>query len=461
MVLLVYPKTGAQARNVSLYPPLPLLYLASYLDGYRVEIYDQRLEGMERFEGLLSQGPVCVGFSIMTGVQIKFALELAQIVKARNIPTVFGGVHPTILPHQTQDDERVDYVVAGEGELAFRELLSRLVRNDSPDSVIMGQPVDLDNLPELPYYLIDVENYVHNAAIDGRSLPFVFSRGCPFDCVFCCNPVTSKRKWRSMAIEPAIEQLDRLVSAYRLDSVIFWDENLAANTPILNRLAGLIGGRFNWFAQTRSNSLLKHDLHFLEEMGARRLSCGLESGSPKVLKAIKKRETVEEFAEANRRLAETGINVWYNYIVGFPGETREDIEMTVRLALQMLDENPNAANSTFALLVPYPGTEVGEQYFTSIMPDNLQDWSDFGRDNFDTGWYSPNVAELYSRICFSSKFVGRRIEALFPDNVDLKATARLFTDKWREFDFFDDKEWEQLREQGWKVLVDLFGDAAY
>jgi radical SAM superfamily enzyme YgiQ (UPF0313 family) len=472
-ILLVYPKVGSEAKNVSLYPPLSLLYLAACLKDYSVAIFDQRVDELSRFQSLLEQDPICVGFSIMTGPQIKHALDLAASVKKKNILTVFGGVHATILPEQTQADHNVDYVISGEGEDSFRQLIESLLegwhayaqlRHDSksniPSIIRNGQP-DLNCLSDLPYELVDVEQYVISSAIEGRSLPVLFSRGCPFACTFCCNPVITRRRWRTMDVERAIEQLDTLVDTYRLDSVIFWDENLFVNPKIINRLADSIHNRFAWFAQSRANALLQFDLNHLEAMGARRISCGLESGSPNILKKIKKQETVEEFLETNRRLAQTNINVWYNYIIAWPFETLKDLKLTVQLAVQILEENPHAQNSTFYLLTPYPGTEIGDQYYSEFMPQTLAAWSDFGRHNFAAPYYEPERVKLYERICFSSKFVGRKILALFPDDSELNELVEIMSHKWKHFDFSNDSEWDKLQTRAWDCLQRLFGENAY
>ena len=460
-VLLIYPNTGSQAKNVSLTAPLPLLYLASYLKDYSVAVFDQRVDPPERLDYLLAQSPVCAGLSIMTGVQIKAALQLAETVQSKGIRTVFGGVHATLLPEQTQRDPRVDHVVAGEGEVSFRSLVANLAAEVEPSPVIFGENPDLNAGGDLPWELVDPENYTHNIQIEGRSLPFLFSRGCPFACTFCCNPVISHRKWRSSHIEPAVERLNRLVQRFQLDAIMFFDENLAAVPRLFQELASGINGSFRWFAQVRANSLLRHDLPYLRRMGAKRFSCGLESGSPRVLERIRKQETIEEYIEANRKLAESGISVWYNYIVGFPFESEDDVRGTVELALKMLDENPYAENNTFYVFTPYPGSELGEEYLKSYMPTSLEPWADFGRHNFAGSWHSAETLRLFERICFSSKFVGRKLCRAFPQDADLAEMARVFTAKWRGFDFFQDEEWDELMAEGWRVLRNLFGEHAY
>ena len=461
-ILLIYPKVGSEAKGMSLHSPLSTLYIASYLKDFSVAIFDQRVDSIEKFYELLEQKPLCVGISTMTGIQIKYALELAEKVKEKEIPTVFGGVHPTILPEQTSEDRRVDYVVIGNGELAFRNLAESLAKGEKPENIIQNQEVNLENFPSLPYELVNVENYVNTAMIEGRTLHFLFSRGCPFECTFCCNPVIHKRKWRVMNIDNAIKQLNELIEKYNLDSIMFCDENLTVNPKILNELAEKINGRFKWRIQARMNSLLNYNLDFLEKMGVRGFAIGLESGSNKILKEIKKEESVEEYIFTNRKLAKTNIPVTYNYIVGYPNESVEDLKATINLAINMLDENPNARHNTFAILAPYPGTEIAKFYVKSdLLPKNFEEWSKSGHYNLSFGWYSPEMMKLYQRICFSSKFTGRKLVKHFPNDNELKEYADFLMDKWRRFDFYNDKEWENIMNKGQKILKKLFGENAY
>ncbi|MEK6859188.1 MAG: radical SAM protein [Nanoarchaeota archaeon] len=461
-ILLVYPKVGSEAKGMSLHLPLSVLHIASYLKDFSVAIFDQRVDPIENFYKLLEQKPLCVGISTMTGIQIKYALEIAEKVKEKEIPTIFGGVHPTIFPEQTSEDRRVDYVVVGDGELSFKNLVETLAKGEKPEKIIQSKEINLEDFPSLPYELVNVENYVHTAIIEGRALPFLFSRGCPFACTFCCNPIISKRRWRVMNIDNAIKQLNELLEKYNLDSIIFWDENLTVNPRILNKLAEKINRRFKWRMQARMNSLLNYDLKFLEKMGVISFSIGLESGSDKILKEIKKEETVEEYISTNRKLAETNILIWYNYMVGYPNETLEDLKATVNLAINMLDENPNAEHNTFGMLVPYPETEIASFYVKSnLLPKSLEGWSEFGHYNFSVGWHSPEMTKLYQKICFSSKFTGRKLVKHFPNDKELKEYADFLMDKWRKFDFYDDEEWKNIINKGWEILRKLFGENAY
>ncbi|MBU0756894.1 MAG: B12-binding domain-containing radical SAM protein [Nanoarchaeota archaeon] len=459
-ILLVYAKVGAAAK-MSLNIPLSLLFLAEFLKDYHIAVYDERVDPYSEFVRLLDEKPLFVGFSIMTGIQIRNSLNLAEIVKQRGIPTVFGGVHASIFPEQTAEDPRVDYVIVGEGEAGIKYAAQRLEKGILPEKIIRKEPLSLDTVHYLPYSLVDIEKYTNAFTIPGRSLPFQFSRGCPFQCTFCSNPVLSKGKWRHMSVDVAVNHLNRLVDTYKLYGITFFDENITTNPKLFNELASKINNRFKWFVQSRSNLLLKYDLDYLEKMGAIGVSCGLESGSPDILEQVRKLETVNEYIEVNKRLSKTNLTVVYNFMMGFPNESLEDLKKTVALAVRMLEDNPNAQNNTFYLLTPYPGTEIGEKYLKDKMPKSLEEWSDFGRHNFTSSWYQKDKLEIFSRIYFSSKFVGRKLTRQFPDDSELLEFAESLTEKWKSFEFYNRDDWDEINGRGWSLLRKLFGQNAY
>jgi anaerobic magnesium-protoporphyrin IX monomethyl ester cyclase len=205
-VLLVFPgKYKAPDPQI----PLSLLYIASILkqDHFNVRILDMRIED---FRGQSIGDPLFVGISCMSGMQIKYALEIAKFVKNQKplCPIVWGGVHPTLLPEQTISNEYVDIVVRGEGELIVREIANQLSNNLPIESVkgisfkkagkIMNNPdgdvIALDLIPiDLPYNLLEIEKY---PSVKSGRFHIQTSRGCPHRCGFCYNISFNKSRWR-------------------------------------------------------------------------------------------------------------------------------------------------------------------------------------------------------------------------------------------------------------------------
>lgn len=468
-VVLVYPKTGFDIPKVSVDLPLSLLAAGQVVSQYyNVKIIDQRLDPHweESLKQELKAQPLCVGVTAMTSPQIYFALEAARIVKEENgdsTKVVWGGAHATLLPEQTVQHPLVDIVVVGEGELSFRNLVRALEKKRDlaevkgiafkhDGRVIKTEPedfVDLESLPELPYYLVDIEKYIGSQGRflgeTTRSLIFISSRGCPWQCTYCCNPRLSRRLWRSMSAEKTFEQVADLVDRFNLDAVAVHDEEFLINRPRAERIAALIDGKFRWWIQGRMDGLKAVDLTKMEKGGLCAVQPGIESGSDRILKLIKKGETVADMVEANRRLAQTSIEPLYNFMMGFPTETYEELMQSVDLAIQLLNDNVRAQISGFYVLVPYPGTEIFdlavEHGFNP--PDSLEKWAGFHRQHLATPWIQDRL-DLFETIMFTSKLIDgirlkRRLRQalggmpvpLFP----LRYLANFYRRRWRKHNF--------------------------
>ncbi|MFH1009228.1 MAG: radical SAM protein [Candidatus Latescibacterota bacterium] len=466
-VILVFPATGFDRPKVSIDLPLSLLAAANLVSReFSIRIIDQRLEPY--WQDLLKQelkyNPLCVGVTAMTGPQIFYALEVAKIVKENSdVPLVWGGVHGTLQPDQTLQHPNVDIVVIGEGEYSFLELVrvlaskhqfssvrgiafkhkGRIVRTETPPTV------DLERLPMLPYHLVDVERYIGSQGRFPdkkiRSLIFFSSRGCPFRCAYCCNPALYHSTWRSLSAERTFQQASELAIKFKLDAVTFHDEDLFISKHRIEKLADLIGGRFLWWGQSRMDRIAKMDLTKLERGGLRALQPGIESGSDRVLRMIHKGETVATVLKANRALARTGIVPLYNFMMGFPTETYDELMESVDLAAKLLDENPRAELTGFYVFIPYPGTELFKVAVKEGFrpPESLEGWSTFNRQRLFTPWMTSRP-ELYHAIMMMSKFVDRtRMIRRLRDHSDadllglflLRQLARLYRYRWGRHEF--------------------------
>ncbi len=463
-VVLVFPKTGFDIKKVSIDMPLALLSASVHVArDFEVKIIDQRLDPLweETLKQELKKEPICVGVSSLTGPQIEHGIRASHIVKESGARSkvVWGGVHATLLTEQTVSHPMVDIVVVGEGEFAFRDLVHAL-KNGRDLSEVKGiafkkdgktvrtppqDLVDLNDLPELPYHLINVEDYVGSQGRfpreSARSLIFISSRGCPWHCTYCCNPRLSQRRWRSMSAGLTYERVAALVDKYRLDSITFHDEEFLVDKNRAEEVARLVGGRFQFWIQGRMDLLKRTDLHVLEKGGLCAVQPGIESGSPRILKLINKGEGVEDFLEANRRMAETDIHPLYNFMMGFPTETHEEVMQSVDLALRLLDENRKAQLSGFYVCVPYPGTDLFDlalkEGFT--IPKSLDEWATFNRQHLNTPWIQGRLP-LFQSLMLTSRFIdgtrlGTRLDAAFQGLpvpfIKTKQLGRFYRRRWR------------------------------
>lgn len=466
-IVLIYPATGLDIRKVSVWLPLSVLQVAAVLtQDYDVVIVDQRVDDAwkETLRRVITGETLCVGISSMTGTQIRGALAAAAAVRELrpSVPIVWGGNHPTLAPDSTARHPLVDIVVMGEGEVTFRKLVEALEKGtnwralpdlafESDGAVVRNGTgtdpqrfVDPATWPPLPYHLLDIEEYISGPVIFGRklrALPYLGSRGCPHECAFCCQPILSKRRWRRQPPEMVSQRTSALVEKFRLDAIEFHDEEFFVDRHRGALLAEMIGGRFEWYVQTRMDDLLAMNLTPLYRNGLRVVQPGLETGSPRILELIRKGETVAMFHEANRKLAGSGIRPTYNFMMGFPGETIEDVTETVDLALALLDENPEASVAGFYVFVPYPGAEL---YALAVRdgfrePETLEGWSAFNRQHLESPWIQEH-RDLFEMLLFSSKFIdGARLKRTFQGKplhtAAIAALSARYRRRWRRHDF--------------------------
>jgi len=386
-------------RQEALDLPLNLLAISAPLvkSGYRVKIIDQRAE--PGWEGILleelKQGPVCVGINCMGTHLISSALEASRIVKKNSdIPVVWGGQHPTILPEQTVWNEHIDIVVKGDGEETFLELVNA-ISNGSPFDKIKGiyykqggsiranlprAPFDLNNSSPLPYHLVDMKKYTIRGP-GYRIINFISSRGCTSKCSFCYHP-GHESSWRALSARETINNVERLNKEYGFNGIVFRDPNFFADTERGKAiLEGLIEKKLNapfHTMQIKANTLFGFSddtLKLLEKSGFCALGIGVESGSQKILKLLNKDIEIPQIISINQRMSRFNINLRYNFMLGIPEETEDDLHQTVELYLKLIRENKRAT-CIFTFYNPIYGTELFNLLVKHKLkvPQSLEEW---------------------------------------------------------------------------------------
>ena len=440
-ILLVQPKAGTW-ENLGIRPPDGLLTIAAipYNRGYNVKIVDLRLEKDWRatMKKHLKNGPLFVATSCMTGPQIAYALELSKFVRQhdKNIPVVWGGVHPTFNPHQTLENENIDVVVIDEGDMTFLELIEKFGKNESlkdvlgiaykEDGKIIINPrrpliEDLDSLPNLPYELIDTKKYYGFDPDNGEaSIALSTSRGCPFKCTFCYDTNFFGNKFRAFSAKRTIEIIKNIVEKFKIKNIYFQDDNFATNLKRYKDIVdlmlqenldikwGVLGIRIDTL-QIMDHELLAKTA----KAGCTNLNSGIESGSERILKLIRKGITIHQIVDANKKLSKYPFKVKYTLINGFPTETEEEIKDTIKLALRLVKDNKNAYTS-FNVYMPYPGVELWNlaKEHGVYEPKSLEEWITVDQDNvFDNlPWLDYRRKEMIKNLVFTSNFANKNIK---------------------------------------------------
>jgi len=436
-VILFYPRHTkgweAQAwRDI----PLGLLCVATPLvhAGYTVKIIDQRLEPQWRKILLqeLRDRPICVGLSTTTGPQLRYALEVSRIVKKyANVPVVWGGVHPSLLPEQTLREKDIDIIVEGEGEITFLELVRALEEKNQLSAVqgiwykqnslirrTKNRPfIELDEQPPLAWDLIEPRRYIRKVYGIER-LSFFTSRGCPHSCAFCYNPVFNKRRWRSMNPDLAVERLKDFTNRYKVKGIFLTDPNFFVDVnwsrallkKIISEKLDITFTRIHICLDSLKN-LNNDDFELLEKVGCRCLAIGIESGSQRIRALLNKPINEALLSKLNRKFANYSFFPHYFFMLGFPTETKAEIKETISLSLKLVEENPKASKSV-NIYTPYPGTELFDLAVKCGMkpPQRTKDWIELNYRSVSrfSGFLSNEMRRIVEMLDFCSFFVGRK-----------------------------------------------------
>lgn len=451
-VILFRPTYDPELNSV---PTIPwaLLYVAAPLleDGVRVFLVDQAGDpdcyGHVR-ELLEAEDPVAVGITSMTGAQIRYGLEFARFIRKHSqAPIVWGGIHPTLKAEQTARHDLVDYVVAGEGDFAFRDLVRRLTTGGDTrgmpglfqvvDGQVEGKSQDqflkFAELPEPPFHLLDMERYICARPDLGvkRYSEICTSRGCVHRCSFCYVQDYHKGQWRALDADEAVKRIEAFVKQFDVDCVLFREDNFFVKRTRVERIAqGLIdrGLNIKWAASCRINYFVKYTPDFIDLLrrsGCVLLTFGVESGSDRVLEFIEKGITSDMVRQTAHMLKDSGIQGTCHFMGGFPTETPEEFLTTCRLIQELITIAPTVAPREMSVLSPFPGLPILPHCIAGGFeePRDLEGWMDMDWWNgTDRPWLEPRQARLLE----DAQFL---IARLMHSNPILRGWARL---RWKQ-----------------------------
>lgn len=389
-------------------PPLGVAYLAGTLAarGIPYAVIDALGEAIDQFHpagwpdlhshGLALEEVVrripaetrCVGLSLMFSCEFPLHRRLIAAIRAArpDVLIIAGGEHVTALPEQTLAAcPELDACVLGEGEetlvalvesgldraafphlpgLAYRAGDGATAR--SPRRARMG---DIDAIPPPDWRSIPLERYWRFGAGLGvnrgrRSMPIMATRGCPYQCTFCSNPLMWTTRWAARSPRAVVEEMKGYVAAWDVDNFDFFDLTAIVRKDWTVEFCELLlqSGldiTYQLPSGTRSEAIDREVARLLYRSGCRNLTYAPESGSPSVLKRIKKRIHVDPFLDSMRGCIEEGINVKANIIIGFPGETLDELRETFGFVLRMARIGVN--DVSIQPFSPYPGTELFDQ----------------------------------------------------------------------------------------------------
>ncbi|MHB1463800.1 MAG: B12-binding domain-containing radical SAM protein [Thermoleophilia bacterium] len=438
-IVLLFPQP-LEVGDYSLEIPLSILAVAAPLhaDGYEVVLIDERLhDDPERDLLAAAEGALCVGVSTITGFQLKRSIHFSRLLKQHHpdLPIIWGGYHPSLLPELTAGEPYVDAVVRGQGEVSFREIVSRLEAGegfaglagvtfrDAAGAVVSNpdRPMaDVSSFPPAPYELLDMEKFFR---LNGgrRALQFVSSQGCPFKCTFCVEPKVFG-KWSGRNAEQVVDEIEALSRRYRLDHVTFSDSNQFASMKRMKEIMTLWlerGLRMTWSGAARADQMEKITPEIsalLKQTRCAQIGIGIESGSQAILDLIDKRTSPEKAIRSNVNLEAAGVQGCYAFMVGFPKalpEAKNEIWLTLMLIKEMRRRHPEIVTVTF-YVTPYPGTPVYDIALSLRLPlpKKTEEWAEWESTSISTTWITAaekDMVERCNNFYFPFAYPGRQM----------------------------------------------------
>lgn len=356
---LYFSESVPHSMDVSV-PPLGVLYLASYLNGYSpdfeavvIDAAEAQLSLQQIMGRIKELEPFAVGITSMTA-QLQGAVELAAYLQKQpgfKSKIFLGGPHISGDPDFINRHRDIfDYAITGEGEKTFLDSLTRLLKGEEIPILQRGDIVtELDTIPFPHKKLINRDRY-------SKYESMIFSRGCPYDCYYCSRPAVSK-KVRYRSPKNMIREIEEAYE-YCGGKINFQDDTLTINRKKIIELCDAIIGRplkLEWECNTRIDLVDEELLARLRQAGCSLIHFGIESGNEE----LRKRQ-IHKGSFSNRQIKEVfgwchknGIKIACYFMVGHPGETKETLEETKRMILGSKIDLVGVSIPT-----PFPGSEL-------------------------------------------------------------------------------------------------------
>ena len=447
LITLIRPPTvlAKWALSSPTCPPIGLAYVAGMLTdtGYKVAVVDAVGEATEQmlptkdprfFAHGLSTEEIIARIPAETtvfGISCMFSHEwplissiiLAVREKFPKVPIIAGGEHITAMPQISLEQcPALDICVIGEGEETMVEVVDALTSGGTLDGISgivfregdkilrMEARARIRNVNDIPppaWDLFPLSAYLERGygfgVNRGRSMPVIATRGCPYQCTFCSNPGMWTTRWIARDVDAFFAELKGYQERYQIDNFDFYDLTAIVKKDWIVAFCNRVlesGLKFTWQlpSGTRSEAIDAEVSKLLYLSGCRNITYAPESGSPRILRLIKKKVKLGNMLKSMRESVRCGMNAKANIMMGFPGETHWDIWQTHWFCLKMAVFGVH--DMSISPYAPYPGSELfdvvmannripefSDEYFYSLVADG------FSYDFRSTVSYSEHVSD--------------------------------------------------------------------
>ncbi|MCX6764126.1 MAG: radical SAM protein [Candidatus Nealsonbacteria bacterium] len=406
-ILLVNPpgkitvtKEGSRERKLAV-PPLGLAYLAAGLlkHGFEVEILDILIEGFynesvvedaiiyglndkEIKERILESNPDLIGVSCIISNRSKEVVNVCKLAKEiiPDVHVLIGGQHPSGMPEMILD-KNVDFILRGESDNSLIDLIKRINGNKDlisvagivlkdKEEIYINKIQDYPDVKTLPYPAWDIfklEKYWNAGVCDyeinpeeqKRFLIMMTSRGCPHHCYFCTSELMGGRRYRQRDSDDVIKEIKLYKEKYNIEKIHFWDDNFFVNKDRAKTLLKFLIENFKDIefeipSGSEVNAIDGEMIDLMAKAGFKKLFLAVESPNETIQeKLIDKRVKLYRVPDVVKDAQNKGLIVEGSFMVGFPGETKEQMDNTFELAKKM-----GFDRISISIVNPLPGTPL-------------------------------------------------------------------------------------------------------
>lgn len=388
-ILFIEPPSSAYLNILhGQWPNLAFTSIGAYVEqfGYDLRIIDMpalNLDWKDIPEIIKKERPTIVGISGIITAKAYMYMVLAKILKDIDpgIIIIVGGLHFTLTPEESlKICRQIDYIVIGEGELTFLELIKAIEKNrkksdmvdirgiaylDDEGNYIQTPPrpliEDLDVLPMPAYHLLPMDKYVF-PMLGKNTITCVFSRGCLYRCIFCAESAVWKGTYRERSAKKVVDELELLMKKYKKEGFYIGDDsfllNRQRNLDFLNEMEKRkLNGKFRIFSRVDHIIMNRDLLERFKKIGLTAIFVGVESFSQDTLDYMNKRQKVDDIKLMAKYVKKAGIPVLItNLIFGYDNDNRKTINDFI-----MQSKSIKPTSIGISLLTPWPGLPLFAQ----------------------------------------------------------------------------------------------------
>jgi radical SAM superfamily enzyme YgiQ (UPF0313 family) len=406
--------------------PIYLAYTAAVVEeaGFEVSFVDAVMDELSIEEFAQKVHDLGIGLALVetSTPSIEFDLATATAVKQHSPETFVAllGSHVTFFDQEiVAQNPAVDAVVRGEFEYTCADLARALKAGGGPRTSSGHRLSDvpgltyrdaagdvrrnpdrplfepLDQMPFPARHIVKGDGYRAGIYSGGHPTAMVSSRGCPYRCTFCLWPdLLYGHKFRARSATNVVDEIEEAARTFGHDEVYFDDDTFTVDRQRVLDICRLIQERkleeeVEWIAQCRVDTVDREMLEAMKAANCGYILFGVESGSPEMLKRMKKGITLDKVRKAFQLTREVGIKTQAFFLFGMPGETQETIRETIDLAKEL-----NASSTQFAVAIPHPGTALYQECKANGWL-TTENWADYTAEAsiIETPWLSAQEVE--------------------------------------------------------------------